>query len=192
MPRSAEQKKRSRQRILKSAFKLFTEQGFENTSIDQIMHYAGLTRGAFYAHFASKSDLYQQAILNAAAGSYVVRGKPQHLDNKAWIETLLSSYLSRDHVENREAACPLAFLTTDIATREPEVRNTYTKIYKKLNSLIHQHTQTYSNCSETNLLAVTAMMIGGVAISRALNEQETVDQVLEACKRAAQMLLSET
>lgn len=34
-----------------------------------------------------------------------------------------------------------------------------------------------------NRLAATAMMIGGVAIARALDDKETVDELLEACRK---------
>ena len=66
MPYSAEHKKKSRDKILRSAVDHFTRYGFEKSSIDEIMADARLTRGAFYAHFSSKSELYQQAILSGA------------------------------------------------------------------------------------------------------------------------------
>ena len=47
-----------RKSIIESARKLFNRHGFENVSLDQIMTGAGLTHGAFYAYFKSKSDLH--------------------------------------------------------------------------------------------------------------------------------------
>ena len=46
------------QRILDSAYKLFIEKGWENTTIQDIIDNLGdLTRGAFYHHFKSKEDI---------------------------------------------------------------------------------------------------------------------------------------
>ena len=46
------------QRILDSAYKLFIEKGWENTTIQDIIDDIGdLTRGAFYHHFKSKEDI---------------------------------------------------------------------------------------------------------------------------------------
>ncbi len=46
------------QRILDSAYKLFVEKGWENTTIQDIIDDLGdLTRGAFYHHFKSKEDI---------------------------------------------------------------------------------------------------------------------------------------
>lgn len=63
---SASQKQQSRERILQSAAELFTREGFENVGINDVMQHAGMTRGAFYNHFSSKSELYAEAILAAA------------------------------------------------------------------------------------------------------------------------------
>ncbi len=44
--------------ILKNAMKKFLEVGFRNASIRNICKEAGVTNGAFYAHFDSKEDLF--------------------------------------------------------------------------------------------------------------------------------------
>ena len=62
----AEHKNTTRQRILSSAAKLFALNGYEEVSINQIMADAGLTRGAFYSHFKSKSELHAKAMMNSA------------------------------------------------------------------------------------------------------------------------------
>jgi AcrR family transcriptional regulator len=45
------------QRLLKVATRLFAEQGFEMTSVQQIVDAAGVTKGAMYHYFGSKDDL---------------------------------------------------------------------------------------------------------------------------------------
>jgi AcrR family transcriptional regulator len=45
-------------KILDAAQKLFSEQGFENTQLEEVAARAGYTRGAIYAHYASKEDLF--------------------------------------------------------------------------------------------------------------------------------------
>ncbi|MCR5167248.1 MAG: TetR/AcrR family transcriptional regulator [Oscillospiraceae bacterium] len=48
--------------ILKSAMKNFCEAGFRNASIRNICKEAGVTNGAFYAHFGSKDDLFSALV----------------------------------------------------------------------------------------------------------------------------------
>lgn len=51
---------RTRRQLVDSALKLFEDQGFDRTSLQQIVAEAGLTKGAFYHHFQSKEDLLWQ------------------------------------------------------------------------------------------------------------------------------------
>ena len=57
MPYPKGHRDRARVQIIESARRLFNRNGFERVSIDAIMAEAGLTRGAFYSYFRSKSDL---------------------------------------------------------------------------------------------------------------------------------------
>src|SRR5215472_19375815 len=50
------------ERIVREASRLFRERGFENVSVGEVMNAAGLTHGAFYAHFASKKELQEAAV----------------------------------------------------------------------------------------------------------------------------------
>src|ERR1700691_2859486 len=45
-------------KILNAAEALFAEQGFEKTQLEEVAARAGYTRGAIYAHYASKEDLF--------------------------------------------------------------------------------------------------------------------------------------
>lgn len=62
MPYPKDHKTRSRARIVEAARELFNTHGFDRVSIDMVMRKAGLTRGAFYAHFASKEALFAEAV----------------------------------------------------------------------------------------------------------------------------------
>src|ERR1700730_9117216 len=47
----------TRERILDVAIDLFTEQGFDGTSLRQIAEQLGVTKAALYYHFESKDDI---------------------------------------------------------------------------------------------------------------------------------------
>ena len=47
----------ARDRVLDAAVDLFATQGFDATSVSQVIDRAGLTKGGFYHHFASKDAL---------------------------------------------------------------------------------------------------------------------------------------
>src|ERR1700704_5841004 len=106
-----ERKQQTKRRILESAYRLFTAKGFSGTSIEAIMRECNLTRGGFYAHFGSKSQLYREAIKLAATRD---RLSSTPLE-KSWIEALFEEYLhadlTHDPGENR-----WAFFATDAAS----------------------------------------------------------------------------
>src|SRR6201991_1998371 len=60
------------ERIVKEASRLFRERGFENVTVGEVMKAAGLTHGAFYAHFSSKQELQEAAV---AYGQEVSAGR---------------------------------------------------------------------------------------------------------------------
>lgn len=188
MPYSQDHKEKSRQRILASAYKLFSANGYNNISINQIMADADMTRGAFYAHFDNKSVLYREAIFFAAQNSKILRTKPDGLEVKEWLHNLVRSYLDKMNF-TKNHPCPLASLVTDVSVRENDVRNAYTSVFKGLNDLISKYTKTYSNCDSGTVLAISAMMIGGAAIARAIDDPELVEKLLENCRVEALRLL---
>src|SRR6059036_1401128 len=57
-----DQKQATRQRILQAAGQRFKQDGIDGAGIAAVMSDAGLTNGAFYAHFASKEDLVANVV----------------------------------------------------------------------------------------------------------------------------------
>ena len=53
-----EKQARTRSSLLRSAAKIFTCKGMQQASIDEIAEDAGYTKGAFYANFKSKEELF--------------------------------------------------------------------------------------------------------------------------------------
>ena len=182
MPYSSEHKQQSRENILQSAVKLFTRQGFEKTSIDEIMADAELTRGAFYAHFKSKSELYQQALLSGAVNSKLIRKKPEQYSDEQWFKFMIKAYLSTKNVRKAESPCPLAFLVTDVAINKPEVKQTYAKVYQQMNKLMAKYASRFSDFDSNKIYAVTAMMIGAVAIGRSIDNNTMLKILLTSCE----------
>jgi AcrR family transcriptional regulator len=53
-----EQQARTRARLMQSAGKVFSRKGMQGASIDEVAEEAGYTKGAFYANFRSKEELF--------------------------------------------------------------------------------------------------------------------------------------
>ena len=57
-PRVTKRRGETRQRLLDAALVVFAEQGFGQTTVEQVCAGAGYTRGAFYSNFASLDELF--------------------------------------------------------------------------------------------------------------------------------------
>jgi AcrR family transcriptional regulator len=69
-------------KILDAAEAVFSEQGFDMTQLEEVAARAGFTRGAIYAHYASKEDLFlalmEQRVLTKFTGiSQVIEAEPE-------------------------------------------------------------------------------------------------------------------
>jgi TetR/AcrR family transcriptional repressor of nem operon len=57
-----EMSERTIQKLVDSGISLFAKYGYSNTSVDQIVKEAGMSKGAFYAHFATKEDFLMKVL----------------------------------------------------------------------------------------------------------------------------------
>lgn len=105
-------KDQTRQHLVETAREEFRRHGFEAASIDKLMKAAGLTRGGFYAHFASKEALIHE-VLGIPSGLHTrlgeqVRGDAEDRERAAeTFETYLDPQERNDRVMCPMVAHPL-------------------------------------------------------------------------------------
>ncbi len=66
MSKVDENKKQKKERLLNTAFQLFTTQGMSKTSISDIATAAGVAKGTFYLYFKDKADIQSALIARKA------------------------------------------------------------------------------------------------------------------------------
>ncbi len=111
----------TRQRIVDTASRRFRAEGVDGVGIASLMAEAGLTNGAFYAHFASKEDLVRDAMVEALVKV------PLHLGLGAdgaptELRRFIDAYLSADHRDHVAEGCAMAALIPDLSRRPLEAR----------------------------------------------------------------------
>lgn len=190
MPYSQAHKEESRVKILESARALFSLRGFDAVTVNEVMNNCSLTRGAFYAHFKSKADLYKAAIKYAAMNSELAKTKPSGKSSTAWLGELLDKYLSIEHV-NGEQPCPLAFLSADIASRDSMTKAIYTDAYRNMNRMITSYLGIEPGHANDAVFSLTSMIIGAVAIARTVDDEKIVESILSSCRVRAKAIVAE-
>src|SRR6266404_49850 len=109
MPPSPAHTARVRAETFRHAARLFRLRGYAGTNIDDIMLAVGLTRGAFYAHFKSKEDLFTQVVGSGQGLLWKLRAAD------AEILAVLDAYLAKEDMAANAQDCTLAALAGDIA-----------------------------------------------------------------------------
>src|SRR5881409_2737236 len=88
-------KQATRQRILEAAGRRFKQDGIDGAGVAAVMSDAGLTNGAFYAHFASKEDLVANVLAD------LLRAQRQDVDaqpaDRTGLQAFIRAYLSPQH-----------------------------------------------------------------------------------------------
>lgn len=77
-----------RQELLSIAKRLFFQQGYENTSIADIHNGAGVSKGAFYHHFASKKDVLAAIVDDGIAAAVQSLTEISHSKTHSAIEKI--------------------------------------------------------------------------------------------------------
>lgn len=160
-------------RIVKEASRLFRERGFENVTLAEVMKAAGLTHGAFYAHFRSKEELEAAAV---AYGQEVSLGRVQrsHGVNRGK-ESYADRYLSARHRDHPGDGCTMAALAQEVARSTPELKEALERGLEEILSAMG------GNRKES--IFQTAAMIGGVALARAVHDRRLSDEILESVRQ---------
>ncbi len=170
------------ERIVAVAARAIRRSGYDGTGVADIMKEAGLTHGAFYSHFKSREAMLAEAAGKACAESAatvadVVAGVPP---GKALV-SMLSAYLSREHVEQAENGCPLAALGSETSRQAPEVRRVTTRHVKEMIDLLARQSPDWGQPSAHERALVTlSTMVGALLLARAVDEPGLSDSLRAA------------
>ena len=183
-------KQATRQRILEAAGRRFKRDGIDGAGVAAVMSDAGLTNGAFYAHFASKEDL----VANVLADQ--LRAQRQSFDaqpsDRAGLEAFIRSYLSPEHRDECADGCPSAALLDEIARRPAASRQVYTdELMGIVDDIASRLGPTDVDAARTDALTVFGLIVGTLQLARTLTDRDLSDQLLARGVETALKLLDE-
>jgi AcrR family transcriptional regulator len=165
-------KEATHERIVDAAARAIRRSGYNGTGVADIMKEAGLTHGAFYAHFDSREAMlaeaadYAGAQSNAAAAKFI-----STVPHDQALKSLLEIYLSKDHVQGIENGCPISALGSEMPRQTPDVRHAATQRIKEMIDLVARQMPDWGQPSahERSLVTV-ATMVGALILARAVDD----------------------
>ncbi|MFF3850361.1 TetR/AcrR family transcriptional regulator [Streptomyces sp. NPDC002328] len=184
-----EHKQATRQRIIETAGRRFKRDGIDGSGISTLMADAGLTNGAFYAHFASKDDLVATAVADQLRTQYA-NVIEQAAPGIAGVEQIVRWYLSPQHRDSPDDGCPSAALLDEIGRCADEAKQAYTDgVLAVIDGIAARLAPADPRSVHTKTLSVYAMMVGTLQLSRALADRRLSDELLDEGIRNALTLL---
>jgi AcrR family transcriptional regulator len=184
MPYAPKRKQDTRQRIVRSAARLFNRKGFAEATIGEIMTAAGLTAGGFYRHFDSKEELYAEAVRQ-----FIRKGAPEPWQtvpaascgpNRPFARNVVEAYLSPNHLGDLDGSCPLIGLSSDVARAGQAVRTAYRDVAE---AMIHVFKSNLDGPeAREQALILVALCVGGMVLARGLDSPALADEIRNAVR----------
>ncbi len=175
-------KEATHERIVEVAARAIRRSGFDGTGVADIMKEAGLTHGAFYAHFASRDAMLVEAAdlagaqSNAFAASVAASAPPNQS-----LQAMVQVYLSDSHIGGVETGCPISALCSEMPRQSPEVRHAATLRIKEMIDLVARQMPDWGQPSAHERAMVTvATMVGTLMLARAVDEPALSESLCSA------------
>jgi len=180
---SESHKAETRERILKSAATRYRESGIDGASLPDIMRDAGLTVGGFYRHFDSKDDLFAATMDRSLEETLEIfdRSDDDCLGD-AWAQSVAKVYLSMAHRANQAGGCPLPALAGDVARADGAVQS---RSQSNLETLAETISRRMGGSDKNEAWAFLATLVGGLILSRMVEDDDLARSVLHACRDGA-------
>lgn len=184
-----EHKQETRQRIITTAGRRLKRDGIDGSGVATLMKDAGLTNGAFYAHFASKDSLVAITIadqLQTLHANIVALAEP----GRAGLEQIVRWYLSAQHRDNPDDGCPNAALLDEIGRCGEATKQAYTDgVLVVIDGLAARMTPEDPSSARVKALSLLGLMAGTLQLSRALTDRQLSEDLLEQGLRNALALV---
>jgi AcrR family transcriptional regulator len=175
-------------RILEVAARRFRQDGIAASGLAGIMSEAGLTNGAFYAHFSSKSEMVEKSLERATQQQWLQFEK--EIASGQLLE-IIHAYLSEQHRDHSESGCPSAALLPEISRQEPATRHVYTKSLKRLLTAVEKQLTDMPKGPKARetAIATLGLLIGTLQLARAVDDPSFSKDILAAGTRMAGTLI---
>ena len=183
-----EHKAHTRQRIIETAGRRLKRHGIDGSGVAALMTDAGLTNGAFYAHFQSKDDLVAHVVAEQLDTQRdVLAALPE---GRAALEQFVHEYLSPEHRDDPGTGCPNAALLDEIGRCSDAVRDSYTRGMQSIIDVIATLLAPEDpSAARTTALGLFTTLVATMQIARAVSDRDMSDDLLRSGILNAKLLL---
>jgi TetR/AcrR family transcriptional regulator, transcriptional repressor for nem operon len=162
--------------ILEQAGRLFRRRGIGAVSVADLTRAAGLTHGAFYGHYPSKSALAAETCAHSladGAARWRRRADRARAEQRNAVDAIIDAYLTEEHRDAPEDGCVLAALGSEVARSDAALRNALQNGVEALIAALddeigRERPELDAAARSHAALAVLSALTGGLILARSL------------------------
>ena len=183
---SAEHKQETHARILNAAGRLFRREGYGGLGIDGLTQAAGVTNGAFYGHFKSKSEAFRAAVLAGLDELRLGINALKESAGKNWLAAFVGFYLGPKRTCDLGQSCVLPSLSAEVVRADGETRAAYQAELRRIIDAVASGLPDGPIAErEDDAIALLALLSGGVTLARAAPDAAFSERIAQAVRRRA-------
>lgn len=178
-------KQEARTRILGAVGRGFRKLGFGGVGVDGLAKEAGVTSGAFYGHFPSKSEAFKAAAIAGIIDLRVAIEQCREQNGEGWLSKFADFYMSAKRTCDLSEGCALQILTPEVARADAETRSAYeAELLLAVEAMAEGLRKGSLAARRRNAWAILAMLSGGVTMARATADPKTGALIASSVKTA--------
>lgn len=189
MQYSDEQRDQVRRRMVAGIGRGFRQHGYGGIGVDGLAKAAGVTSGAFYNHFQSKSRAFEQALVAGLDELALGISGFQAEHGAAWLGPFIDFYLgSKRHCDLSEA-CALQALGAEVMRSSADARSLFqTHMLGVVEQVASGMAQATPAARRARAWALMSLLSGAVTAARAVHDAAVANQIAAGAKHAALLL----
>ncbi len=179
-------KQQTRKRMLDAASRSFRSSGYAGVGVDGIAKAAGVTSGAFYAHFGSKDGAFGAAL--DAGLDEVIEALPKFQKDAGagWVQAFADYYLGRAHRDDLACGCAMATLSPEVVRAGSQMHAAYETKMTKIADLVANGLEGGSSDERrARAWAMLGVLIGGLTMARAVKSRKAAEEIASSIRVAA-------
>ena len=185
MAHRAGRKEESRSKILRGAGRGFRRAGYGGAGVDSLAKEAGVTSGAFYAHFESKAAAFKETITAGLKDlkDGVEQSRERFGDH--WRTEFIDFYLGDRRTCELADSCALQSLSSEMARADADARAAYEVELRSIIASVADGLDGKPKVRREEATALLALLVGGVTLARAVHDEEFSNEIAAAVRKAA-------
>lgn len=174
-------KEQAREKVLEAAGKRLKRSGLNGVGIDGLMAEAGLTSGAFYTHFTSKDQLFEEVMVRGLQGMRDRLKIRSEKNEPNWLYEYAKGYLNPERCFRVEDGCVLPALTADASRASDSAKEAYRACLSEVIEICAKGTIGDTDEERhANAWKFISLIVGAVTVARAMPPGPAVDSVLQS------------